>query len=332
MPIESKNPQNGAWRGRRLRSSGALRSMVRETNLRTTDLIYPLFVVSGSGVRDEIASMPNIYRQSVDNIVKECEKIAALGIQSVLLFGIPDTKDDIGSSAWDPNGPVQAATKAIKKALPDLIVVTDVCLCEYTSHGHCGVLGKGTVDNDQTLPLLAKTALSHVDAGSDIVAPSDMMDFRVAAIRQALDGADHGNTPIIAYSAKYASAFYGPFRDAAGSTPSFGDRRAYQMDSANVREAMLEVQQDIDEGADMVMVKPALAYLDVIRAVRDMTDLPVVAYNVSGEYSMVKAAAQAGWLDEIATAMEVVTGIKRAGADLIITYHAPEIAFALNKA
>jgi len=299
---------------------------VRETSVSVDDLIYPLFAVPGSGVRDEISSMPGIHRQSVENIVKECELAWSLGVKSVLLFGIPETKDEIGSSAWDPKGPVQQAAIAIKKALPDMVVVADVCLCEYTSHGHCGVLDGDTVHNDKTLPLLAKAALSYVEAGVDIVAPSDMMDFRVKAIRESLDSAGHTNTPIMAYSAKYASAFYGPFRDAADSAPSFGDRKSYQMDSANILEAIREVQQDIDEGADLVMVKPALSYLDVIRAVKDMTNLPVVAYNVSGEYSMVKAAAKAGWLDEMATANEIITSIKRAGADLIITYHALDLA------
>jgi porphobilinogen synthase len=282
--------------------------------------------VPGAGVKQEIQSMPGIFRQSVDNVVKECELAWSLGIKAVLLFGIPDTKDETGSSSWDPYGPVNMAIKAIKQVLPEIVVIADVCLCEYTSHGHCGVLNGDTVDNDNTLPLLAKVALSYAESGADIIAPSDMMDFRVNAIRNALDSAGHKDISIMAYSAKYASSFYGPFREAAGSTPSFGDRRSYQMDSANVREAIKEVEQDIDEGADMVMVKPALAYLDVIRAVREITQLPVVAYNVSGEYSMVKAAALAGWIDENTVVNEILTSIKRAGADLIITYHAIEMA------
>jgi len=316
----------GSFRGRRLRGSVNLRRMVRETTLSAADLITPLFVSPGTNVRREIASMPDVFHYSVDTVVEECRRLADLGIVSVLLFGIPESKDDIGSSAWDAHGPVQMAVSAIKAAIPDMVVITDVCLCEYTSHGHCGLITGQTVDNDSTLPLLAKTAISHAEAGADIVAPSDMMDFRVGYIRTALDQAGYSNLPILAYSAKYASAFYGPFREAAESAPAFGDRRSYQMDFGNLREALREVDMDVAENADMIMVKPALAYLDVIRAVRELVDLPVVAYNVSGEYSMVKAAAKLGWIDETAVMMEVLTGIKRAGADLIISYHAPVAA------
>ncbi len=311
---------------RRLRQTQPLRALVRETRLEVGDLIYPLFVVEGSGLRQEIASMPGVFRYSVDLLPQEVEEIAKLGISGVLLFGIPTHKDETGSQAYHPKGIVQQAIRAIKKTVPELIVVTDVCLCEYTSHGHCGIVVDGKVDNDQTLPLLAKTALSHAEAGADIVAPSDMMDGRVKSIREALEGAGFHDTPILSYAAKYASAFFGPFRDAAESTPQFGDRRSYQMDPANWREALREVEQDIAEGADMVMVKPALAYLDVIRAVRDNFNYPLVAYNVSGEYAMVKAAARCGWLDERQATLEILTAIKRAGADIIITYHAREAA------
>ncbi len=321
---------HGAFRGRRLRRTSTLRSMVRETRLATTDLIVPLFVTVGSGRRADIPSMPGVFHLSVDEAVRECDKISSLGIPSVLLFGLPETKDEIGSGAWDPNAPVQRAVSAIKREFPQLVVITDVCLCEYTSHGHCGILSGETVDNDKTLPLLAKTAISLAEAGADIIAPSDMMDFRIGVIRESLDQHSFGDIPILAYSAKYASAFYGPFREAAESAPAFGDRRSYQMDSGNLREALREVDMDVGENADMIMVKPALAYLDVIRAVREQIDLPVVAYNVSGEYSMVKAAAQNGWIDEMAVATEILTGIKRAGADLIITYHALDIAKTLG--
>ncbi len=324
-----------AVRGRRLRGSAALREMVRETRLSAGELIYPLFVTSGIGRKTEIASMPGVFQLSVELAVRECEIAVSLGVRAVLLFGLPDGKDEIGSAAWDREAPVQQAVRAIKAEFPQLLVITDVCLCEYTSHGHCGVLtttrlGEATVDNDKTLPLLARAAISHAEAGADIVAPSDMMDFRVAAIRRGLDERGFIDTPILAYSAKYASAFYGPFRDAADSAPAQGDRRTYQMDAGNLREAIREVRADIDEGADMIMVKPALAYLDVIRAVRQEFSLPLVAYNVSGEYSMVKAAANAGWIDGDAVAMEILTGIKRAGADMIITYHALEIARRLR--
>ncbi|PJB66904.1 MAG: porphobilinogen synthase, partial [Armatimonadetes bacterium CG_4_9_14_3_um_filter_58_7] len=284
----------------------------------------------GLKVKDEILSMPGNYRWSIDRLPAEMEEIATLGIPAVLLFGIPEAKDEVGSEGYADDGIVQQAVRKIEEAVPELIVITDVCLCEYTSHGHCGVIHDGEVQNDPTLRLLAKAAVSHAAAGADIVAPSDMMDGRVAAIRSALDANGFEMTPILSYAAKYASAFYGPFRDAADSAPQFGDRRGYQMDPPNRREALREVQLDIDEGADMVMVKPALSYLDIIREVRDMTDVPVAAYNVSGEYSMVKAAAQMGWLDELRAALEILTSIKRAGADLILTYWAKDVARALR--
>ncbi len=313
-------------RSRRLRSSPNLRSLVRETVIDVEDFIYPLFVIPGTGVRREIGSMPGVYHLSVDEIVRECRLVASLGIPGVLLFGLPPEKDELGSGAWAAEGIVQKAVTAIKKQLPELIVVTDVCLCEYTSHGHCGILENGRVLNDPTLELLVKTAVSHAASGADIVAPSDMMDFRVAAIRSGLDDGGFSDTPIMSYAAKYASAFYGPFREAAESTPAYGDRRGYQMDSGNRREAIKEVTQDIAEGADIVMVKPALAYLDIIREVRNLTTVPLAAYNISGEYSMIKAAARNGWLDERTAALEILTGIKRAGADIIITYHALDAA------
>ncbi len=309
---------------RRLRRTDSLRALVRETKVDSGDLIYPLFVVEGSGVKQEIASMPDIFRLSADMLPREVEEIAKLGIPAVLLFGIPEDKDEVGSGAYHPQGVVQQAIRVIKQSVPELLVVTDVCLCEYTSHGHCGVVVDGYVDNDQTLSLLARTALSHVEAGADIVAPSDMMDGRVKAIREALDEERLQHIPILAYAAKYASAFYGPFREAVGLAPQFGDRRSYQMDPPNVREALREVEQDITEGADIIMVKPALAYLDVIRRVRDTFNCPLAAYNVSGEYAMVKAAARQGWLDEKQIIMETLTAIKRAGADIILTYHAKE--------
>ena len=313
---------------RRTRSTANLRGLVRETELSPTDFIYPIFVTAGEDVRNPVASMPGIFQLSINHAVEEAKKAHALGIPSVLLFGIPAEKDEAASSAYDPEGVVQLATRAIKDALPELLVVTDVCLCEYTSHGHCGVVDKerGEVLNDVSLELLAHTASSQAEAGADIVAPSDMMDGRVAALRSELDREGHENVPIMAYSAKYASAFYGPFREAAESAPQFGDRRGYQMDPANAREALREVALDIEEGADIVMVKPALPYLDVIRRVRDATNLPVAAYNVSGEYSMLKAAAQNGWLDEERAVLEALTGIKRAGAEIIISYHAPDVA------
>ncbi len=311
---------------RRLRRTEAIRRLVAETALSPSDLVCPLFVTHGRGVKSEIESMPGVYQYSVDVLPREANEIAKLGIKAVILFGIPQKKDDVGSGAYDPDGVVQQAIRAIKESTPDLAVITDVCLCEYTDHGHCGVVADGEVENDRTLELLARTALSHAAAGADIVAPSAMMDGQVMAIRGALDGSSFAHIPILAYAAKYASAFYGPFRDAAGSAPQFGDRRSYQMDPANVVEALREVEQDIAEGADMVMVKPALAYLDVIRRVRDGFDRPLAAYNVSGEYSMVKAAAARGWIDERRSVMEILTAIKRAGADIIITYHAREAA------
>jgi porphobilinogen synthase len=309
-----------------LRRTDALRRLVRETRLSPGDFVYPLFVVHGSGVRNAIPSMPGQAQLSVDQLPAEAQELRALGIPAVLLFGIPASKDEQASEAYAPDGIVQQAVRALKQADPDLLVVTDVCLCEYTSHGHCGIVRDGDVDNDATLPLLAQTALSHARAGADMVAPSAMMDGQVAAIRQALDENGFGQTPIMAYAAKYASAFYGPFREAAESTPQFGDRCGYQMDPANVREALREIEADIAEGADIVMVKPALAYLDVLARARQRFDLPLAAYNVSGEYAMIKAAAANGWLDEKRVVLEVLTTIKRAGADIVITYHAKDAA------
>jgi len=313
---------------RRTRRTAGLRSLVRETRLSPQDLIYPIFVRSGEDVKNPIASMPGIFQLSINHAVAEARRAHGLGIPAVLLFGIPDHKDEAATGAYDPEGVVQLATRAIKDAVPELLVITDVCLCEYTSHGHCGVVEKetGEVFNDVSLELLARTAASQAEAGADVVAPSDMMDGRVAAIRSELDNEGFENTPIMSYAAKYASAFYGPFRDAADSAPQFGDRRSYQMDPANAREALVETGLDIEEGADIVMVKPALPYLDVLRRVRESTDLPLAAYNVSGEYAMVKAAANNGWLDEERAVLEALTGIKRAGADIIITYHAPDAA------
>jgi len=317
-------------RCRRLRRTETLRRMVRETSLSVADLIYPLFVAPGQKVKEEIPSMPGNYRWSVDLLPAEVEEFASLGIPAVLLFGIPEGKDEVGSHAYADDGIVQRAVRRLKESVPDLVVITDVCLCEYTSHGHCGLARNGEVDNDATLNLLARTAVSHAAAGADIVAPSDMMDGRVAAIRSALDANGFELIPIMSYAAKFASAFYGPFREAADSAPQFGDRRGYQMDPANSREALREVQLDIAEGADIVMVKPALSYLDIIRQVREMTDLPLAAYNVSGEFSMVKAAAMMGWLDEERVVTEILTSIKRAGADLILTYWAKDVARALR--
>lgn len=315
------------FRGRRLRSNEAIRRMVRETTVSVSDLIYPLFVIPGSGTEEPIATMPGQSRFSVDRLVEKCRWVADLGIPAVMLFGIPERKDAAGSEASAPTGIVQRACAAVKQAVPELYIVTDVCLCEYTNHGHCGVLSStGEVDNDLTLHRLAEVALSHVQAGADMVAPSDMMDGRVAAIRQILDEHDFTSTPIMSYSAKYASAFYGPFRDAAGSAPQFGDRRGYQMDPANRREALREIDADLREEADIILLKPALGYLDIITDARQATLTPIAAYNVSGEYSMVKAAAMNGWLDEQRIVMEILTGIKRAGADIIVTYHAPEVA------
>ncbi len=313
-------------RMRRLRSMPALRAMVRETEVNVRDFIYPLFVTYGMGVRQEIKSMPGQYRWSVDLLAGEAEEIARLGIPAVLLFGIPNQKDEIGSQAWAEDEVVQQAIRTIKSAVPELVIITDVCLCEYTSHGHCGVIEGEKLLNDPTLRLLALEAVSHAQAGADIVAPSDMMDGRVAAIRRSLDQEGFSDTPILSYSAKYASSFYGPFREAADSAPKSGDRRSYQMDPPNAREALREIELDVLEGADMIMVKPALAYLDIIARARSRFELPLVAYNVSGEYSMVKAAAANGWIDGRRITLEILTAIKRAGADLIITYHAKEAA------
>jgi porphobilinogen synthase len=320
-----------AHRPRRLRRTETLRALVRETRLRPSDFMLPLFAVAGKGVRKPIASMPGVAQLSVDNLVEEARGAWNAGVRSAILFGIPERKDAEGTSAWDPKGPVCTAFKALKDALPDLVAVADVCLCEYTDHGHCGPLerdarGHVTVANDRTLPLLARAAVAYAEAGADIVAPSDMMDGRVAAIRKGLDERGLTDTAIMSYAVKYASGFYGPFREAAQSAPKEGDRRGYQMDPANVREARREALLDVEEGADIVMVKPALAYLDVIAEVKRATNLPVAAYNVSGEYSMLKAAAQAGWIDEKRVCLEILTGIKRAGADIILTYSAADAA------
>ncbi len=320
-----------ATRMRRLRRSASLRGLVRETRLDAGDLILPLFVTHGSDRREPISTMPGVERLSIEHAVEEAAQAAALGIPAVMLFGIPADKDAEGSGAWDDEGVVQLAIRAIKEQIPDLLVIPDLCLCEYTSHGHCGVLRGDTVDNDATLPLLARTAVSHARAGADVIAPSDMMDGRIGAIRAALDDEGFGDLPILAYSAKYASVFYGPFREAADSAPTSGDRRGYQMDPANADEALREVLQDVEQGADLVMVKPALPYLDVIRQVKDATRMPLVAYNVGGEYAMVKAAAAAGALDERATVLEVLTSIRRAGADVVITYHAKDAARWLSE-
>jgi porphobilinogen synthase len=313
-------------RPRRLRRNEMLRSLVRETRLTTANLIYPMFVCPGTKVRQEVSSMPGVYQQSVDQIVEEARDVESLGIPGIILFGLPETKDPRGVSSLNAQGVVQRAIEAIRKAKLKLLVITDVCLCEYTDHGHCGIVEDGEVANDATLEILAQQALSHARAGADIVAPSDMMDGRVAAIRKMLDGNKFEDVAILSYAAKYCSGFYGPFREAAQSAPQFGDRRSYQMDPANAREALREVAMDLEEGADMVMVKPALAYLDVIRRVRDQFDVPIAAYNVSGEYSMVKAAAQNGWLDEKRVVLEILAGIQRAGADILLTYHAKDVA------
>lgn len=311
-------------RPRRLRQNETIRNMIAETAVNAASLVYPMFVVEGEGIKEEIPSMPGQFRFSIDELLKEAATFAAIGLKSVLLFGIPDHKDEMASAAYDDDGVVQRAVRALKANYPDLYVITDVCLCEYMSHGHCGVIKDNDVDNDSTLELLAKTALSHAVAGADMVAPSDMMDGRVAAIREKLDEAGFVNTPIMAYSAKYASAFYGPFRDAADSAPHFGNRKTYQMDVRNSREALHEVELDIEEGADIVMVKPGLAFLDVLRQTAEISNVPVAVYNVSGEYAMVKAAAQNGWIDENAIIRETLIAFKRAGADIIITYHAKE--------
>jgi len=320
-----------ATRLRRLRKTGVLRELVRETRLSPADLVYPMFVQLGEG-RTPIEAMPGVERMSISHAVEAAGEVHALGIPAVLLFGIPADKDEQGSGAYDDEGVVQLAVRALKDAYPELVVITDVCLCGYTSHGHCGVvLENGSVDNDLSLELLAKTAISHARAGADAVAPSDMMDGRVGALRSQLDAEGHKDLPIIAYSAKFASAFYGPFREAADSAPSFGDRRSYQMDPANADEAVREALLDVEEGADMVMVKPGLPYLDVIRRVKEATRVPVAAYNVSGEYAMVKAAAAAGYLDEEATVLETLTALRRAGADVVITYHAKDVARWLSR-
>ncbi len=317
-------------RPRRLRRNEAIRALVRETNVRAEDLIYPLFVVPDNRPRVEIRSMPGVWQNRVREVVDECRRAHDSGIRAVLLFGLPEYKDAIGSASWDPAGPVQSAIEAVKRAVPQMAVIADVCLCEYTDHGHCGVIENQDVDNDATLPLLAKQAVSFANAGADFVAPSDMMDGRVGAIRRALDESGMTEVGIMAYSAKFASGFYGPFREAAESAPQFGDRRTYQMDPANIREALREIELDVEEGADIVMVKPALAYLDVIRAARERFDLPLAAYNVSGEYAMVKAAAERGWIDGTRVMNEILTAIKRAGADLIITYFAVDFATSIR--
>ncbi len=318
-------------RMRRLRRTEAIRRLVRETALTPADFIYPLFVTYGVGVRHEIGSMPDQFQLSADELPRELEELQGLGIGAVLLFGIPPDKDALASGAFDPNGVVQEAVRTIKRAAPDILVITDVCACEYTDHGHCGVLLGREVDNDQTIGLLARIAVSHAEAGADVVAPSDMMDGRVAGIRAALDAAGHVQIPIMSYAAKYASAFYGPFREAAASMPAFGDRRSHQMDPANGREAMAEIAADLDEGADVIIVKPALPYLDVVARARDTFDAPLIAYNVSGEYAMVKAAGRLGWIDERRVTLETLTAIKRAGAGRIITYHAKEAARWLSE-
>ncbi len=314
------------YRPRRLRANAKLRAMTRETHLSVDDLIYPLFVVPGEGVRHQIASMPGVYHLSKDKLLAECKEVEALGIPAIILFGLPEAKDEAASGAFAENGVVQEAIRALKEAGSELVVITDVCLCEYMSHGHCGVVKDGQILNDVTLELLAKTAVSHAEAGADMVGPSDMMDGRVKAIRSSLDAEGYADTPIMSYAAKYASAFYGPFREAADSTPAFGDRRTYQMDVPNADEALREIQLDIEEGADIVMVKPAMAYMDVILRAKTEFGYPLAAYNVSGEYSMVKAAAGKGWIDEKRIVMEILTGIKRAGADMILTYHAKDVA------
>jgi porphobilinogen synthase len=319
------------FRPRRLRRTDALRRLVRETHLRPEDFIYPMFVVPGKGVREAVPSMPGVFRCSVDQLVKEAREAYEVGVPGVLLFGLPEKKDETGSEAASPKGAVQQAVRALKKQIPELLVITDVCLCGYTSHGHCGLIHQGEVDNDATLEVLAQVAVSHAEAGADLVAPSDMMDGRVAAIREALDERGFEMVAILSYAVKYASSFYGPFRDAAESTPAFGDRRAYQMDPANVREALKEAALDVEEGADILMVKPALPYLDVIAQLASEFDQPIAAYQVSGEYAMLKAAAEKGWLNEEAVMLESLTAIKRAGADMILTYFAKQAARLLGK-
>lgn len=331
MAIDLSNAGFPSVRMRRLRRSAAIRDMVRENSLSVDSFIYPLFIVEGENVKREISAMPGQFQMSIDNVLIECGELVDLGIRSVLLFGIPREKDEIGSGAYAAEGVIQTAVRAIKKQFPDLLVITDVCLCEYTSHGHCGVIENDDVDNDKTLELLIKEAVSHAASGADIIAPSDMMDGRIGAIRAALDLNGFTETPIMAYSAKYASAFYGPFREAAESAPQFGDRRSYQMDPANSDEAMREIALDVQEGADIVMVKPALSYLDIIRRAKDTFQMPLAAYNVSGEYSMIKAAAEKGWIDGERVMMESLLSIRRAGADMIITYFAKEAAVVLNR-
>lgn len=318
-------------RHRRLRSSESIRSMVRETHLHVADFIYPIFVIEGENVKNEVPSMPGVYQFSLDRVLEEVAEVYELGIRGVMFFGVVSEKDEIGTGAFIENGIVQEAAKLTKNQYPDLLVIADTCLCEYTSHGHCGVIHNHDVDNDESLKLLAKTAVSQAKAGADIIAPSNMMDGFVAVIRQALDDAGFKNIPIMSYAVKYASSFYGPFRDAADSTPQFGDRKTYQMDPANRLEALREAESDIEEGADFLMVKPALAYLDIIREVRDNFNVPVVAYNVSGEYAMVKAAAENGWIDEKKLVVEMLTSMKRAGADIILTYFAKDVCKYLNK-
>jgi len=317
-------PNFPVTRLRRLRKTPALRDMFRETHLTKNDFIFPLFVTTGSNVKNEISSMPDIFQLSIDNVLRECEELLSIGINAVLLFGIPDFKDERGSSSYAADGIVQKVTREIKRGFPEMLVITDVCLCEYTSHGHCGVIENEFVQNDETLSLLADQALTHAQSGADIIAPSDMMDGRIGAIRQKLDENNFQDTPIMAYAAKYSSAFYGPFREAAESAPQFGDRKSYQMDYGNAAEAMREIALDVQEGADVVMVKPALAYLDVIRRAKENFNLPLAAYNVSGEYSMIKAAHEKGWIDGERVMLETLTAIKRAGADVIITYFAKE--------
>ena len=320
-----------AYRPRRLRRNSNLRKLLAETKLSVDDFIYPMFVIPGRNKKVVVKSMPGIYKQSIDNLIKEIREVKKLGIKAILLFGIPERKDEMGTEGYDENGIIQKAIREIKKKVEDIIVITDVCMCEYTSHGHCGIIRDGDVDNDETLQYLARMSLSHAQAGADMVAPSDMMDGRVGVIRDELDANGFSSIAIMSYAAKYASAFYGPFREAAESPPQFGDRRSYQMDPPNVREALREIELDIEEGADIVMVKPALAYLDVIRAAREEFDHPIAAYNVSGEYSMVKAAGKLGWIDEEPVMMEVLTSIKRAGADLILTYFAKDAAKVLSR-
>ncbi len=319
------------FRARRIRGKEVFRNMVRETTLSVNDLIYPMFSAFGKGIRKEVSSMPGIYQQSVEHLVEEAQTASAVGVPAVLLFGIPEKKDAVGSGAYARDGIIQETIRALKKEVPGLAVITDVCMCEYTDHGHCGVIRDGDVDNDVTLELLCKEALSHAQAGADMVAPSDMMDGRVSAIRETLDNNGFSHIPIMSYAVKYASGYYGPFREAAESTPQFGDRRSYQMDPGNRLEAIREAQMDVEEGADIIMVKPGLPYLDIVREVRNEFNLPVAVYNVSGEYSMIKAAAKMGWIDEARVTMETMLAFKRAGADLILTYHAVEVAKLLHK-